>query len=110
MHAPLRAPPATMADDPISADAASLHERASLRERATSRERAEIRDRAAAPAPQPPADRGVAWTRYPLLDGLELHVRDDFVDPTTPAAWNALRDALLARLEAIALERTLRRR
>jgi DNA-binding transcriptional MerR regulator len=65
---------------------------------------------AAAPAPPPPLDRGVAWTRYPLLDGIELHVRDDFVDPATPAAWNALRDALLARLEAIALERTLRRR
>jgi len=64
---------------------------------------------ATAAAP-PPAERGVAWTRYPLLDGLELHVRDDLVDPTTPAAWNALRDALLARLEAIALERTLRRR
>lgn len=65
----------------------------------------------AAPAvPQPPAAPGVAWTRYPLLDGLELHVRDDVVDPTTPAAWNALRDALLARLEAIALERSLRRR
>jgi DNA-binding transcriptional MerR regulator len=65
-----------------------------------------LRERAA-PAP---GDRGVTWTRYPLLDGIELHVRDDFVDPTTPAAWNALRDALLARLEAIALERTLRRR
>jgi DNA-binding transcriptional MerR regulator len=62
------------------------------------------------PAPQTPEDRGVAWTRYPLLSGLELHVRDDFVDPTTPAAWNSLRDALLGRLEAIALERTLRRR
>ena len=55
------------------------------------------------------ADAGVDWTRYPLTAGLELHVRSDFVDPTTPAAWNALRDALLARLEAIALERTIRR-
>jgi DNA-binding transcriptional MerR regulator len=73
----------------------------------------EPHDRAARPpepAPRVPEDRGVAWTRYPLLSDLELHVRDDFVDPTTPAAWNALRDALLARLEAIALERTLRRR
>ncbi len=78
-------------DDVGHAEASSLHERAD------------------APAPPSPADRGVAWTRYPLLDGIELHVRDDFVDPTTPAAWNALRDALLARLEAIALERTLRR-
>lgn len=52
---------------------------------------------------------GVAWTRYPLLSGLELHVRDDFVDPVTPAAWNTLRDALLARLEAIAVERISRR-
>lgn len=62
-------------------------------------------------APPPPAtlEGGVAWTHYPLLPGLELHVREDFVDPTTPAAWNALRDALLARLEAIALERAARR-
>jgi DNA-binding transcriptional MerR regulator len=64
---------------------------------------------AAAPPPPIPAERGVAWTRYPLLPGLELHVQDGFVDPTTPAAWNALRDAVLARLEAIALERSMRR-
>lgn len=67
-------------------------------------------ERTAGTTPPPPIDRGVPWTRYPMLGGIELHVRDDFVDPTTPAAWNALRDALLARLEAIALERTLRRR
>lgn len=75
-------------------------------------EGSDLRERTAVPSasPPPPTDRGVTWTRYPLLDGIELHVRDDFVDPTTPAAWNALRDALLARLEAIALERTLRRR
>jgi DNA-binding transcriptional MerR regulator len=59
-------------------------------------------------ADAPVAD-GVTWTRYPLLHGLELHVRDDFVDPVTPAAWNTLRDALLARLEAIAVERITRR-
>jgi hypothetical protein len=53
----------------------------------------------------PGPSAGVDWTRYPLLNGLELHVRDDFVDPVTPAAWNTLRDALLARLEAIAVER-----
>ncbi|MDF1522096.1 MAG: MerR family transcriptional regulator [Trueperaceae bacterium] len=64
---------------------------------------------AAAPPPAVPAERGVAWTRYPLLPGLELHVQDGFVDPTTPAAWNALRNAILARLEAIALERSMRR-
>ena len=59
--------------------------------------------------PDATLEGGVAWTRYPLLTGLELHVRGDFVDPTTPAAWNALRDAILARLEAIALERATRR-
>ena len=64
---------------------------------------------AAAPAAPAPVARGVAWTRYPLLPGLELHVEDGFVDPRTPAAWNALRDAILARLEAIALERSMRR-
>jgi hypothetical protein len=57
----------------------------------------------------PESGVGVDWTRYPLLSGLELHVRDDFVDPVTPAAWNTLRDALLARLEAIAVERISRR-
>ena len=49
------------------------------------------------------------FTRYHLHDGLELHVRDDFTDPTTPAAWNTLRDAILARLEQIALERATQR-
>jgi len=49
------------------------------------------------------------FTRYRLLDGLELHVRDDFEDPITPAAWNTLRDAILARLEQIALERVTKR-
>jgi DNA-binding transcriptional MerR regulator len=49
------------------------------------------------------------FTRYQLLDGLELHVRDDFEDPITPAAWNTLRDAILARLEQIALERVTKR-
>ncbi len=49
------------------------------------------------------------FTRYDLLDGLELHVRHDFQDPTTPAAWNTLRDAILARLEQIALERVTKR-
>jgi hypothetical protein len=52
----------------------------------------------------------VAWTRYPLLDGLELHVRSDFLDPPTPTARERLRDVLLARLEAIALEREALRR
>ena len=50
----------------------------------------------------PPA---VTWTRHQLLPSLELHVREDFDHPTTPAGWNALRDAVLARLEAIALTR-----
>lgn len=70
------------------------------------------RRRAAAPAPAPrgSTEGGVAWTRYPLLDGLELHVRADFVDPPTPTARERLRDVLLARLEAIALEREARRR
>jgi DNA-binding transcriptional MerR regulator len=66
-----------------------------------------------APVPPPPLARsegGVAWTRYPLLDGLELHVRSDFLDPPTPTARERLRDVLLARLEAIALEREALRR
>jgi len=63
----------------------------------------------APPEPTPAADRGVAWTHYPLIPGLEIHVRGDFVDPNTPAAWRALHDAVVARLEAIALERSTRR-
>jgi hypothetical protein len=63
-----------------------------------------------APALRGASEGGVAWTRYPLLDGLELHVRADFVDPPTPTARERLRDVLLARLEAIALEREARRR
>lgn len=103
LYAALRAPTAAMPPDATG----DVDEALELGAAAAPHE---FDERAAAPAPQTPEDRGVAWTRYPLLSGLELHVRDDFVDPTTPAAWNALRDALLARLEAIALERTLRRR
>ncbi len=99
-------------DTPDLAVAGMLHS-ALPRSASVSDELGEPHDRSAR-VPEPPArmpdDRGVAWTHYPLLDDLELHVRDGFVDPTTPAAWNALRDAILARLEAIALERTLRRR
>ncbi|MBW6456241.1 MAG: MerR family transcriptional regulator [Trueperaceae bacterium] len=100
MRAPRRSPAAPLAADSSVGDDTDRDQEPNLHERAG----------APAASPPPPADRGVTWTRYPLLDGIELHVRDDFVDPTTPASWNALRDALLARLEAIALERTLRRR
>jgi len=59
---------------------------------------------------KPPRQQpSTVFTRYHLLDGLELHVGDDFEDPTTPAAWNTLRDAILARLEQIALERATKR-
>jgi DNA-binding transcriptional MerR regulator len=68
------------------------------------------RRRAPPTAPRATTEAGVAWTRYPLVDGLELHVRGDFDDPPTPAARERLRDVLLARLEAIALERAARRR
>ncbi|MBD1872877.1 MerR family transcriptional regulator [Nodosilinea sp. FACHB-131] len=38
----------------------------------------------AAPAPTaPPASPPPAWTRLEILDGLELHVRQDFVAPAT---------------------------
>ena len=57
-----------------------------------------------------PSDaRPVVWVRHPLMDGVELHVRDDVAPPTTRAAWQALRDALLTRIEAIFLERPRRR-
>jgi len=51
----------------------------------------------------------MSYTRYPLVDGLELHVRGDFQDPPTPAAAATLRDLILERLERIYLERLMRR-
>ncbi|MFO8150794.1 MAG: MerR family transcriptional regulator [Trueperaceae bacterium] len=107
MAAPMRAAPMRSesdADELASAPAPLLHRR-SLEGEAWSR-RAPVR----APAPRGSTEGGVAWTRYPLLDGLELHVRADFADPPTPTARERLRDVLLARLEAIALEREARRR
>ncbi len=103
----MQAPPMRSEDDLdalASAPAPLLHRR-SLEGEAWSR-RAPVR----APAPRGSTEGGVAWTRYPLLDGLELHVRADFADPPTPTARERLRDVLLARLEAIALEREARRR
>jgi DNA-binding transcriptional MerR regulator len=49
------------------------------------------------------------YTRYPLIDGLELHVRSEFQDPATPAAAATLRDLIVERLERIFLERMMRR-
>lgn len=58
------------------------------------------------PADTPP--EVINYTRYPLVDGLELHVRGDFQDPPTPAAAATLRDLILERLERIYLERLMR--
>ena len=91
--------------DALDAAAAPLLHRRSLEGEAWSR-RAPVR----APALRGSSEGGIAWTRYPLLDGLELHVRADFADPPTPTARERLRDVLLARLEAIALEREALRR
>ena len=62
---------------------------------------AEIRDRqersASAPSPgspAPPPSPAETWTRLPLTDGLELHLRSDFRPPATPAQ----RDRLLQRI------------
>jgi DNA-binding transcriptional MerR regulator len=48
------------------------------------------------PAPLPPAPPSPAetWTRLPLMEGLELHLRSDFRPPATPAQ----RDRLLQRI------------
>jgi len=97
-----------LVDDPGEADATTMGA-AFDDTRAMSLPSAEAQAASVAPPQRVRPEPGATWTRYPLLDGLELHVRDDVVDPTTPAAWNALRDALLARLEAIALERLIRR-
>jgi DNA-binding transcriptional MerR regulator len=102
-------PPLDAAGRPPSGPTTALHDPA-LRDPA-------LRD----PAPRPPravepdvihapADaRPVVWVRHPLMDGVELHVRDDVAPPTTRAAWQGLRDALLTRIEAIFLERPRRR-
>ena len=62
---------------------------------------ADIRDRregsASAPSPgspAPPPSPPETWTRLPLTDGLELHLRSDFRPPATPAQ----RDRLLQRI------------
>jgi DNA-binding transcriptional MerR regulator len=62
---------------------------------------ADIRDRregsASAPSPgspAPPPSPAETWTRLPLTDGLELHLRSDFRPPATPAQ----RDRLLQRI------------
>ena len=55
------------------------------------------------------SNEAISYTRYPLVDGLELHVRGDFQDPPTPAAATRLRDIILERLERIYLERLMRR-
>ena len=62
---------------------------------------ADIRDRregsASAPSPgspAPPPSPPETWTRLPLTDGLELHLRSDFRPPATPDQ----RDRLLQRI------------
>jgi DNA-binding transcriptional MerR regulator len=62
---------------------------------------ADIRDRregsASAPSPGSPAplpSPAETWTRLPLMEGLELHLRSDFRPPATPAQ----RDRLLQRI------------
>ncbi|MFN2322584.1 MAG: MerR family transcriptional regulator [Trueperaceae bacterium] len=102
------APPRREVGAPPRGDAepAPLLHRRSLEGEAWSRQV----PRRVTPTARASSEGGVAWTRYPLVEGLELHVRDDFDDPPTPAARERLRDVLLARLEAIALERGGRRR
>ncbi|MBU6230871.1 MAG: MerR family transcriptional regulator [Cyanobacteria bacterium REEB459] len=60
---------------------------------------AQVRDRSASPslessptAAVPPSP--ATWTRLPLMDGLELHLRSDFRPPATPAQ----RDRLLQHI------------
>lgn len=42
------------------------------------------------PSPSPSAPTPSHWVRHPLLEGLELHIRDDFRYPTTPQERDAL--------------------
>lgn len=45
----------------------------------------------AAPLPAAPASpSSYCWVRHPLLEGLELHIREDFRYPTTPQERDAL--------------------
>jgi DNA-binding transcriptional MerR regulator len=62
---------------------------------------ADIRDRREGSAsalspgsPAPPPSPAETWTRLPLMEGLELHLRSDFRAPATPAQ----RDRLLQRI------------
>lgn len=66
---------------------------------------------ASSPPPRPPATRDphdphpTAWERYPLADGVELHVRSDVKTPRTPAAQRALLERITRLLIQIAQRR-----
>jgi hypothetical protein len=50
------------------------------------------------PPPQalpPPSSR---WVRHPLLEGIEIHVRDDFRYPTSPQERDALLQLIVQAL------------
>lgn len=76
--------PSEVDEDALASAPAPLLHRRSL-EGETWRRRAPAAVVAA--APRGSTEGGVAWTRYPLIDGLELHVRGDFADVgvTNPA-------------------------
>ncbi|QQE66601.1 MerR family transcriptional regulator [Leptolyngbya sp. BL0902] len=46
--------------------------------------------RSAPPPVSPAAPTASRWVRHPLLEGLELHIREDFRYPTTPQERDAL--------------------
>jgi DNA-binding transcriptional MerR regulator len=73
---------------------------------------ADIRDRregsASAPSPgspAPPPSPAETWTRLPLTDGLELHLRSDFRPPATPAQRDRLLQCIADHLAHLQSQR-----
>ena len=70
----------------------------------------QIRDRAVSPnledspaAPIPPSP--ATWTRLPLMEGLELHLRSDFRPPSTPAQRDRLLQSIADHLAHLQSQR-----
>ena len=75
-----RATPASPDPAPVPAPAARQRQSAPAR-----RARAASTPSPAVPADSPAEPRPQTWTRFELRDGLELHLRQDFVAPATAA-------------------------
>jgi DNA-binding transcriptional MerR regulator len=51
-------------------------------------------------APDPDAPTGDSWTRYEIIDGLELHARDDYELPSDPTVVKRIVERILAHIDS----------